>query len=321
MADLITTVQAMAERFGAAPLPLVWGYVRVSDATHEDGESPAGQEKAIRDYCTALRLDEPTIIYEKASAGKPLFAVHLPGMRAAEAQQTNPRPLLTALLAHACENSPRAAKTTIVIWKLDRLTRVASEQEMFFALLKRYGVGLHSAYPGESHLMENDTDADDPVKTLMRQILGCFAQYERQLIQLRMKMGSRMKSARGGWVGGGLPFGYDMQESDLVINWADAELVRQIFSLRYANSMPYSAIAERLNTTGSSGWYKQKIMRVLGNEKLYRGTLTDPYGQQHARPDLRILLDPDESIPGAEEVTLTSFVDTDEQVPTYGNDD
>lgn len=283
----ITTLAALTDAFNVLPTPDTWAYVRVSDDSHEDNQSPDVQRDAILAYCAAQKLPTPYVVYEKASAAKPLFTVRLPGQKPDAIPTASPRPLLSSLIAQLCEKK----ESTLVIWKLDRLSRVAAEQDMLFSFFERHRITLGVAYASESYLTEAGS-TQDPVRVLMRQVLGSFAQYERHLIQMRMKLGTQAKYARGGWIGGGKPYGYRIQNGDLVIDSAQGEVVRLVFSLLDVHHMTLDGITNYLRAHGHKSWYRMKVLRIVNNRQLYRGILVDPTGVGHARPDLQILPTP-----------------------------
>jgi site-specific DNA recombinase len=60
-------------------------------------------------------------------------------------------------------------------------------------------------------------------------ILLSFAQFEREVIVERVRDKVAASRARGIWMGGTLPLGYDVHQRNLVINEPEAEKVRYIF--------------------------------------------------------------------------------------------
>lgn len=317
--NVLTTEQLM-QALAASVEPAAWGYVRVSSDKQEDGQSPESQVDEIKAYCRdhlpRLKL---IIVQETASAGLPMFSIALPGMRASGPSSLTeaPRPLLGLLLAGLCERRG----SQLVVWKLDRLARVATEQEMFLSLLRRHTVGVHTAYAGERHLVEGGESADqDPVRHLMRQILACFAEYERRLIHLRMSMGTRKKASKGGWTGGHLPYGYDNCAGDLVINPVQAQVVVDVFRMREVHQFTYRHIGETLAIShGLKGFHKVRIMRILKNRRLYSGIYDDPFGAAHLRLDLKVLPDEwsDEPVAIAQLLQPSSHPQPPADVPIY----
>src|SRR5690606_21171139 len=60
-------------------------------------------------------------------------------------------------------------------------------------------------------------------------ILLSFAQFEREVIGERIRDKFAASRKRGMWMGGFVPLGYDVKERKLVVNEAEAALVRHIF--------------------------------------------------------------------------------------------
>lgn len=81
----------------------------------------------------------------------------------------------------------------LVIWKLDRLGRNVSELIMTADLIRSRDAQLIS-------LTEN-FDTGTPSGTLMFNLIGMFAQYERDMISERTKSGLAARKARGAKVG------------------------------------------------------------------------------------------------------------------------
>jgi DNA invertase Pin-like site-specific DNA recombinase len=98
----------------------------------------------------------------------------------------------------------------LIVAKRDRLGRDVLNVAMFERLAERKGARIVSA-AGEG------TDTNDPTSRLMRQIVDCFAEYERAIIRARTCAALQVKKARGERVGG-IPFGYSVSGPDLVIN-------------------------------------------------------------------------------------------------------
>lgn len=65
---------------------------------------------------------------------------------------------------------------------------------------------------------------------LMLNVLLSFAQFEREVTGERIRDEIAASKAKGMWIGGPLPLGYDVQNRLLVINEAEAAVVRLIFA-------------------------------------------------------------------------------------------
>ncbi len=286
-------IEELAKALGERS-PEVLGYVRVSSDKQADNESLAAQAEAIAAHAKARGLDVPFIISEVGSAAKPMFAVRLKGQKATDASEAVPRPLFMTALAYLRERQGG----DLIVWKLDRLSRVAQEQEMLFSELGRMQVRLHSTWPGEQQMLESGESAD-PVRVFVRQVLAAQAQFERAVIEARMKSGLTYKAARGGWTGGAPPFGYQALRGELHPDAYQAAMVRWIFAARKQGHTLQSIAAfiqAHKDPRDGNKYPHQKISRILAHEELYRGRYRNCYGQVHMRPDLKILPDDEEAL-------------------------
>jgi DNA invertase Pin-like site-specific DNA recombinase len=272
----------------------VWGYIRVSTEKQEDGQTYDVQRAGIEAYCKENKLGAPKFVHEAASAKNPAIPIAMPtsltapaGARPdlANSAQISPRPLLLMLVGHLFDTPG----SHLIVWKLDRLARISYEQELIINLLRRKQVQIHSTMVGEQEVLRG-VDDSDPARVLFRNVLGAVAQYERRMIEIRMKTGLRMKASKGAWAGGAIPFGYTVKSGDLVISPADVETVLRVFFLRDRCGETYERIAEILaKRFATKGWHKVRVSRILHNRQLYQGIYVDPFNVAHDRPDLRIL--------------------------------
>lgn len=278
---VISTLADLAATTADTPAPMTWGYVRVSTSKQEDeGVSLDAQRLGIANYCDIHGLGKPLIVQEVASAGKPMLAIHLPGTDAKIEPEVCPRPLFSMLISLLL----RRPGAHLAVWKLDRMSRVASESELFCEMFRRAGVTLHSTQAGESG------STVDPIATFTRQVLAAAAQYERQLTILRSMAGTRHKADQGGWLGGTPPYGYTARDSELVVAPGEADAVLFIFKMRDRLMYSYGDIAKAMEARTGERWSRTRVGRVLKARDFYLGFYTDPLTKtRHQRPDLRIL--------------------------------
>lgn len=103
------------------------------------------------------------------------------------------RPQLQAMLAG---DWPKG--TTVVVHSFDRLARSMADLERIVADLT--GRGINVEFVKESKTFKGG-QTSDPLDTLMLQMLGAFAQYERALILERQREGIAKAKARGVYKG------------------------------------------------------------------------------------------------------------------------
>ena len=80
-------------------------------------------------------------------------------------------------------------------------------------------------------------------------ILLSFAQFEREVIGERIRDKLAASKARGMWMGGKVPLGYDVRDRKLVVNEAEAARVRRVFEL-FAETGSGTETARRLQAEG-----------------------------------------------------------------------
>jgi site-specific DNA recombinase len=95
-------------------------------------------------------------------------------------------------------------------------------------------------------------DTGTAMGRMLVQMLGMFAQFERDTIIDRVIAGMERKAAAGKWKGGRRPFGYQVSHatSTLVPDEAEAAVVRLIFDLYTRQRAGARAIANLLNERG-----------------------------------------------------------------------
>ncbi|HUE80389.1 MAG TPA: recombinase family protein [Sphingomicrobium sp.] len=110
----------------------------------------------------------------------------------------------------------------IVVYKVDRLTRSLMDFARIVERLDAQDVSFVSV-----------TQAFNTTTSMGRltlNVLLSFAQFERDVTGERIRDKIAASKARGMWMGGNIPLGYDLQDRKLFINQREAEQVRHIFT-------------------------------------------------------------------------------------------
>src|SRR4030081_2279341 len=126
------------------------------------------------------------------------------------------RPPLQQLLADV-----RTGKiNTVVVYKVDRLTRSLADFAKLVELFDEYGVSFVS--------ITQSFNTTSSMGRLTLNVLLSFAQFEREVIgeQVRDKIAASKR--RGIWVGGPVPLGYRVIAKKLEVVLEEADLVRKI---------------------------------------------------------------------------------------------
>jgi len=176
---------------------------------------------------------------------------------------TMDRPALKRLMADV----DAGRVDTIVVYKLDRLSRSLVQFGRVHEFLEKRGVALVS--------VTESINTKSPHGRMMVNVLLSFAQYERELVGERTRDKLQAQRRRGKFTGGFLILGYDRDPGGgrLVVNEVEAGQVREIFRL-FLELRSLVATAAELNRRG---WtlkrWTTKTGRVVGGTAFDRVNL------------------------------------------------
>src|ERR687897_2257373 len=109
----------------------------------------------------------------------------------------------------------------VVVYKIDRLSRSLTDFAKLVEVFERQNVTFVS--------VTQQFNTTTSMGRLTLNILLSFAQFEREVIGERIRDKFAASRARGMWMGGHPPLGYDVRDRKLVVNDAEAATVRMIF--------------------------------------------------------------------------------------------
>ncbi len=178
------------------------------------------------------------------------------------------RPGLQAALAAA-----KAGEfDVLLVYRIDRISRSIVGLMTIVEALDAAGGALRSA--------TEPIDTHGPVGRMLLQLLGIFAEFERSLLIDRITKGFERKAARGEWLAGPGPFGYqlDTPTKTLVPDTDEASVVEAIFAAYADERLGATVLANRLNDTGQRNrgnrlWSNQTVLRIIRNP-VYIGKIT-----------------------------------------------
>ncbi len=185
----------------------------------------------------------------------------------------------------------------VVVYKIDRLTRSLSDFARLVEVFDRHGVSFVS--------VTQQFNTTSSMGRLTLNILLSFAQFEREVTGERIRDKFAASKAKGMWMGGMPPLGYDVVDRKLVINEREAHLVRDIFR-RYGEHGSAARLVRELAVEGQTtkAWLTQagrqrhgrpidqKYVFALLRNRIYLGEIRHNdqwYPGQHAAivaPDL-----------------------------------
>jgi site-specific DNA recombinase len=109
----------------------------------------------------------------------------------------------------------------VVVYKVDRLTRSLADFAKIVDVLDAAGASFVSV-----------TQAFNTTTSMGRltlNVLLSFAQFEREVTAERIRDKLAASKAKGMWMGGSLPLGYDVEDRRLIVNQNEARIVRFAF--------------------------------------------------------------------------------------------
>jgi site-specific DNA recombinase len=165
----------------------------------------------------------------------------------------------------------------VVVYKIDRLTRSLTDFSKMVEVFERHKRLLRVGHPAvQHHHLDGAADAERPAVLRAVRARGHRRAHPRQ---------DRRQQAQGDVDGRGAALGYDVENRLLVINEAEAAVVRRIFEEMLTIGSP-TQIAANLNLEGvtTKAWTTQEAVRPLG-----RADVPDLLAQERAQvPLLRV---------------------------------
>jgi site-specific DNA recombinase len=166
----------------------------------------------------------------------------------------------------------------LLVYRVDRFTRRIRDLVALLDELDRAGVTFRSA--------TEPFDTSTPAGRMLVQMLGVFAEFEREMIIDRVINGMERKASKGQWTVGAVPYGYTRNsEHSLVTLDDEVTVVKLIFRLYTRRRLGCRAIAAYLNERnlvrrrahrkadgqpGTQPWSHKTIADVLTN-RVYLG--------------------------------------------------
>jgi site-specific DNA recombinase len=226
-------------------------YARVSSQQQANAQTIASQVAALqaRIASEGLRLEEELCFLDDGYSGSTLF-----------------RPALERLRDQAATCS----FDRLYVHSPDRLARAYAYQVLLVDELKRHGIEL---------VFLNRDIGQSPEDTLLLQMQGMMAEYERAKIMERSRRGKRHAAQAGSLsVLGGAPYGYRYLskyagggQARYEIDEAQAEVVRQIFAWVGLERCSISEACRRLqqhkilSPRGQTSWDRSTVWGLLKN--------------------------------------------------------
>ena len=180
------------------------------------------------------------------------------------------RPALRELLA----DIEAGLVDTVVVYKIDRLSRSLGDFTDLSKLFERHGVAFVS--------VTQQIDTSNAAGRMMLNVLMSFAQFEREMTSDRIRDKIYATRKKGLWSGGTVPLGYRLADRRLVVDELTAPIVRFVYS-RFAETGSARQVSCELQRrfgprqakrAGShdESWRMTHVYRLLRNP-IYKGVI------------------------------------------------
>ena len=230
-------------------------YIRVSTEDQaREGFSLPEQEKRLRTMCE-YKGYEIYKVYEE---------------RGISAKTGNHRPKFEELLQDIRDKKVN----TIVVLKLDRLTRSVADWEKILTFLEENDAYLDCA--------NDDINTTNANGKMISRILTSVSQQEIERTSERTKIGLA-GAIKVGHIPHKAPLGYKHEDKKLVIDYATKDVVIRIFNM-YHDGLSYKKISNILNeeqVLGKTNWRDSTIVNLIENP-IYKGDFI--HGKRTKKP-------------------------------------
>lgn len=220
-------------------------YIRVSGQGQCEGDGPDRQREKIKAFCASHLFQYAAEAFEQGVSGT-VEALDRPAF-------------VDALSLVPANNTVGENPYCIVVERMDRLARDLMVQELLLSECRKRGIKVYAADQG---LIDVANDAGNPTQTLVRQIMGAIAQWEKSVIVMKLRGARERKKRETGRCEGPLPYGATQAEQEVL------DFIRRGLQ----DGRPYSHIAASLNLSGlktrtGKPWSKARVAHVWFKQK------------------------------------------------------
>lgn len=240
-------------------------YLRVSTTMQVDGYSLEAQEAALRKFAEGSNMEVVECYTDAGKSGKSMVG----------------RDDFNRMLADI--ESDKDGVDYVLVFKLSRFGRNVRDVQNSLYLLEQHNVILHCVADGIS--------TANNIGKLLISIMSAIAEMEAENISQQTMAGRKQKAKNGLWNGGQAPFGYALEKGKLIINEAEAEIVRKIYDMYTEEAYGVAGIVKYLNIhgyvkeargTSTLDYFTRKLVSDILENPIYSGGIT--YGRRHTLP-------------------------------------
>ena len=199
-------------------------YTRVSTSMQVDGYSLDAQKDKLRKYAEFQNMLVAGEYCDEGKSGKNIEG----------------RPEFLRMLRDI--ESGKDGVSFVLVFKLSRFGRNAADVLTSLQRMQDFGVNLIC--------VEDGIDSSKDSGKLMISVLSAVAEIERENILVQTMEGRRQKAREGKWNGGFAPYGYRLENGQLLIAEDEAEVIRVIYDRYIHTNDGVAGVAKYLNSHG-----------------------------------------------------------------------
>jgi len=222
-------------------------YVRVStEEQAQEGFSIRGQTEKLKAYAMLKEWDIYNIYGDEGISGKSIVE----------------RPGINRLI----EDIKEGHVNNVLVFKVDRLTRSTKNLIELVELFEEHDCIFNS--------LTESIDTDTPSGRMFLKIIGIFAEFERENLASRLKLGFERKAKEGySLASARISLGYNKKKGQKVqeVQLEESRIVKEIFSMFVEDNFSMTKIAIILNERKAKTkynaiyWTAKTIQRILSN--------------------------------------------------------
>ena len=222
-------------------------YVRVStDEQVQEGFSVRAQTEKLKSYALLKDWEIFNIYSDEGISGKNIVD----------------RPAINKLI----DDINDGKVNNVLVFKVDRLTRNTKNLLELVELFEENNCAFNS--------LTESIDTTTPSGRMFLRIIGIFAEFERENLSIRVRMGLERKAKEGYTLANGImSYGYTKGKGQKIqqIEPNEAKIVKEIFSMFAEKNISFNKIARTLNDRKiltkkkTSSWEATTIKQILIN--------------------------------------------------------
>jgi site-specific DNA recombinase len=222
----------------------IYGRVSTEEQATE-GFSVRAQEQKLKEYANVKDWAIYNIYLDEGISGKNITE----------------RPAINRMI----EDIKAGRVKNVLVFKLDRLTRSVADLVYLIDLFKKHDCDFNS--------LTESIDTSTASGRMFIKIIGIFAEFERENIGERVRVGIERKAREGFTTAGNtISYGYNRERGERIqtVNETESQNVKMMFDMFVNGGMSLSGIARSLNMQGIQSkkgclWNGASVKQVLTN--------------------------------------------------------